>query len=435
MANIYVSSDTGAGSEPHDSIATWLNAVGGHTVLSTTNSLISTMSAAADLVIVADYNYADAVTIGTDLLSYQASNNTGIVIGRPLASGFADGTYSTGTVACLLGIIGGEQADSRGVAIDRADLVLKDPAYRQNPITDDFDENFAIRIAQSQTGHLQSLVSSATTATAGVGGIDNSLGQQVFAYADVGASGVGHRQGSTFDGPMCWFGVLNDSGILSADFKGIIAAMANAMDEDSLKTSPTSGSQYSVTVGIPLDGLGDLTSSDVAWVETLPALTTITVEAAVDGGSYNSQASGAAVAGLSAGDLDDKMIYFKITLATTDTDETPVVSNFAVEVVGTEDTLTATPTTRFDEGMLTWLTGANIGFPPMEVKSYDPVTQKITLYLKTVNDIAVGDKFQIVIGCNKTLATCRDVFNNVANFRGEPYVPGRDELMKYPDAH
>jgi uncharacterized phage protein (TIGR02218 family) len=35
-------------------------------------------------------------------------------------------------------------------------------------------------------------------------------------------------------------------------------------------------------------------------------------------------------------------------------------------------------------------------------------------------------------GCDGTLATCRDRFGNVANFRGEPYLPGIDLLTRYP---
>ncbi len=48
--------------------------------------------------------------------------------------------------------------------------------------------------------------------------------------------------------------------------------------------------------------------------------------------------------------------------------------------------------------------------------------------------IAVGNTFSIVAGCDKRLATCRDKFANVINFRGFPSVPGTDSLIRYPDA-
>jgi uncharacterized protein (TIGR02217 family) len=48
--------------------------------------------------------------------------------------------------------------------------------------------------------------------------------------------------------------------------------------------------------------------------------------------------------------------------------------------------------------------------------------------------IAPGDAFTVHPGCDKRLATCRDIFANVLNFRGEPFVPGLDALGRYPDA-
>jgi len=35
-------------------------------------------------------------------------------------------------------------------------------------------------------------------------------------------------------------------------------------------------------------------------------------------------------------------------------------------------------------------------------------------------------------GCDRQLATCRDRFGNVANFRGFPHIPGSDFVLKYP---
>ena len=49
--------------------------------------------------------------------------------------------------------------------------------------------------------------------------------------------------------------------------------------------------------------------------------------------------------------------------------------------------------------------------------------------------IAPGDTFAVYPGCDKRLETCIGRFNNVINFRGEPYVPGLDAMMQYPDAN
>lgn len=37
--------------------------------------------------------------------------------------------------------------------------------------------------------------------------------------------------------------------------------------------------------------------------------------------------------------------------------------------------------------------------------------------------IQVGDAFTASFGCDKSMATCAGVFNNLANFRGEPFIP------------
>ncbi|HEQ98803.1 MAG TPA: DUF2163 domain-containing protein [candidate division Zixibacteria bacterium] len=74
--------------------------------------------------------------------------------------------------------------------------------------------------------------------------------------------------------------------------------------------------------------------------------------------------------------------------------------------------------------------GANAGYS-MEVKKYDPVTQTFTLFEKMPNDISVGDEYEVTYGCDKSRDTCRDVFDNVENFRGEPFVPGTDKLLEY----
>lgn len=45
-------------------------------------------------------------------------------------------------------------------------------------------------------------------------------------------------------------------------------------------------------------------------------------------------------------------------------------------------------------------------------------------------DVEVGDSATLEAGCDRLLTTCRDKFENVVNFRGEPTVPGNDQLMQ-----
>ena len=45
---------------------------------------------------------------------------------------------------------------------------------------------------------------------------------------------------------------------------------------------------------------------------------------------------------------------------------------------------------------------------------------------------APGDLLTLTAGCDRRLATCRQKFDNVVNFRGFPHVPGNDFVLRYP---
>ena len=82
--------------------------------------------------------------------------------------------------------------------------------------------------------------------------------------------------------------------------------------------------------------------------------------------------------------------------------------------------------------MLTWLTGGNAGLQA-KVKSHT-VAGVITLMLPMPSDPVAGDTFDIIAGCRKRLhEDCRDKFDNVVNFQGEPHLPGVDYLTADPD--
>jgi uncharacterized phage protein (TIGR02218 family) len=84
----------------------------------------------------------------------------------------------------------------------------------------------------------------------------------------------------------------------------------------------------------------------------------------------------------------------------------------------------------FSYGKLTWTSGDNDGLS-MEVKRY--TVGHVILELPMPYDIVVGDTFDIIAGCDKLIATCKATFDNVDNFRGEPYVPGFDKVIRGPD--
>lgn len=86
----------------------------------------------------------------------------------------------------------------------------------------------------------------------------------------------------------------------------------------------------------------------------------------------------------------------------------------------------------FNGGAVKFDTGLNVG-RLKEVRAWDGV-DKLTMYLPFPYAPAVGDRLIVYPGCDKRHATCVARFNNAINFRGEPRLPGRDQIMAYPDA-
>lgn len=81
----------------------------------------------------------------------------------------------------------------------------------------------------------------------------------------------------------------------------------------------------------------------------------------------------------------------------------------------------------FSYGVVTWLTGQNAGYR-MDVRQSSVGT--ITLALPMPYPINIGDTYSVVAGCDKTAATCKGRYNNFINFRGEPYIPGTDAVLR-----
>jgi len=114
------------------------------------------------------------------------------------------------------------------------------------------------------------------------------------------------------------------------------------------------------------------------------------------------------------------------------------LSGFTVtgSVVAVTDRSKFTDTTRteadnhFKYGLLTWTSGNNNGYS-MEVKTYTLSTGEFELFEPMPFDVQAGDAYSVYRGCDKFFSTCKDDFNNVVNFRGEPHVPTQDKISKY----
>lgn len=86
----------------------------------------------------------------------------------------------------------------------------------------------------------------------------------------------------------------------------------------------------------------------------------------------------------------------------------------------------------YRDGTIVWTSGNNIGrvFPIADYRASD---YKLTLLTPTPFDIQVGDRGIIMVGCDGLIGTCRDKFNNVANFGGDPYAPSAQQLVEPPE--
>jgi len=80
-------------------------------------------------------------------------------------------------------------------------------------------------------------------------------------------------------------------------------------------------------------------------------------------------------------------------------------------------------------GRLRWLDGAARGLWSVIVAQDGAV-----LTLGDVPDGVgiAGQRVELIEGCDKRAATCAARFGNIANFRGEPHLPGMDLLTRFP---
>jgi uncharacterized phage protein (TIGR02218 family) len=87
----------------------------------------------------------------------------------------------------------------------------------------------------------------------------------------------------------------------------------------------------------------------------------------------------------------------------------------------------------FNDGLITFTSGAASGLVA-EIQSWDGVV--LALFTSIPPDVlpSAGDAFTIEPGCNKTIDNCQNKFSNIVNFRGEPFIPGMDQLLDYPVA-
>ena len=87
----------------------------------------------------------------------------------------------------------------------------------------------------------------------------------------------------------------------------------------------------------------------------------------------------------------------------------------------------------FTGGVLSWTSGENRP-GRVRVREHRLEDGKAILILASSQAAPVrpGDGFTVRAGCDKQAETCRARFENFANFRGHPHMPGNDVLQRHP---
>lgn len=97
------------------------------------------------------------------------------------------------------------------------------------------------------------------------------------------------------------------------------------------------------------------------------------------------------------------------------------------------DLLDASITTKangyYDLGTVTFVTGANAGCPPLEIKSYNPTGEIVKLNYPAPFNVASGDRLTISRGCDHEWDSCV-ARSQTANFAGHRHIPSEAELKR-----
>lgn len=112
-------------------------------------------------------------------------------------------------------------------------------------------------------------------------------------------------------------------------------------------------------------------------------------------------------------------------------DAVTIVPTAGLVMTGSATPSDDAPAGWFNDGVLTFTSGVMSGFT-IDIKSWDGTTLKT--FLPMPFQPAPGDSFTIEPGCDKFSSTCFAKFNNIVNHRGEPFIPGNDLILLYPNA-
>lgn len=105
-------------------------------------------------------------------------------------------------------------------------------------------------------------------------------------------------------------------------------------------------------------------------------------------------------------------------------DRSGMQTTFAAEPGSTQaqivTSVSPTPANLFVQGTVIGVTGANAG-SSRTIANMD--SGGVSVKLPFLASVVRGDQFQLLPGCDRTLATCANVFNNATHFGGFPFIP------------
>lgn len=84
----------------------------------------------------------------------------------------------------------------------------------------------------------------------------------------------------------------------------------------------------------------------------------------------------------------------------------------------------------YHRGRARFLSGANVDFTAQILTN---TGSAMTLYLPLFYMPALGDSVELIVGCDRTINACRDIFGNGLNFQGFFTIPGTSKVFKIPE--
>lgn len=98
------------------------------------------------------------------------------------------------------------------------------------------------------------------------------------------------------------------------------------------------------------------------------------------------------------------------------------ISGFDIIISGAA---AAQPDDYWNLGLVIPTSGPGVG-DAFETRDWIAGSALIKTYLPAVGKLYVGNSVNLTPGCDFTRAMCNDRWNNIINYRGEPWVPGED---------